>query len=204
MNHHPPVDQIQFLVEALQESSYWVNCHSCSTDTIKGAKEQWNWKGLCKNKGICLGRWRFFKCNGIQVAFILLFTSQLTVFNNHLWALDTTLRILNTWYKLHVMNYITHIQDVHNIAGPLVPYNHACPKRDWSIAIETVLLSDQSSTSKPSRLDWKYEDYIWGATCWSSSWLSNIWNCTINNFMRCLQLQNVNYLAQFFLEEMQE
>ena len=24
---------------------------------------------------------------------------------------------------------ITHIQDIHNLAGPLVPYNHACPKR---------------------------------------------------------------------------
>ena len=38
-----------------------------------------------------------------QVAFILLFTSQFTVLINYLCALDTTLRIMNTWYKLHVM-----------------------------------------------------------------------------------------------------
>ena len=44
-----------------------------------------------------------------QVAFILLFTSQLTTLNNYLCALDTTLRILITWYKLHVMNYSTRI-----------------------------------------------------------------------------------------------
>ena len=30
-------------------------------------------------------------------------------------------------FNLHT--HITHIQDVHNIEGPLVPYNHACPKR---------------------------------------------------------------------------
>ena len=44
-----------------------------------------------------------------QVAFIILFTSQLTVLNNYLCALDTTLRILITWYKLHVMNYISFL-----------------------------------------------------------------------------------------------
>ena len=58
-------------------------------------------------------------------------------------VLDTTLRILITWYKLEKIQnnerinidnfsgnlHITHIQDVHNIAGPLVPYNDACPKR---------------------------------------------------------------------------
>ena len=27
------------------------------------------------------------------------------------------------------LKHITHIQDIHNIAGPLVPYNHACSKR---------------------------------------------------------------------------
>ena len=32
--------------------------------------------------------------------------SQLTVLNNYLCALDTTLRILITKYKLHIMNYI--------------------------------------------------------------------------------------------------
>ena len=29
----------------------------------------------------------------------------------------------------NVVFQLTHIQDVHNIAGPLVPYNHAFPKR---------------------------------------------------------------------------
>ena len=41
-----------------------------------------------------------------QVAFILLFTSQFTVLINYLCILDTTLRTLNTWDTLHVMNYI--------------------------------------------------------------------------------------------------
>ena len=40
------------------------------------------------------------------MAFILLFTSQLTVLTNYLCALDTTLTILITWYKFHLMNYI--------------------------------------------------------------------------------------------------
>ena len=60
------------------------------------------------------------------MAFILLLTPQFTVIINYLCILDTSLRVLNTWYRLHD---ITHIQDVHNIVGPLVPYNHACPKR---------------------------------------------------------------------------
>ena len=30
-------------------------------------------------------------------------------------------------FNLHI--HITHIQDIHNIAGPLVPYNHVRPKR---------------------------------------------------------------------------
>ena len=37
------------------------------------------------------------------MVFILFFISQFTVLNNHLCALDTTLRILISWYKLHVM-----------------------------------------------------------------------------------------------------
>ena len=37
-----------------------------------------------------------------QVAFILLFTSQLTVLNNYLCSLDTTLIILNTLYVFSV------------------------------------------------------------------------------------------------------
>ena len=41
------------------------------------------------------------------MAFIFLFTSQFTILNNHLCALDTTLRKLITWYKLHVMIYIS-------------------------------------------------------------------------------------------------
>ena len=39
---------------------------------------------------------RFFYCKWHEVAFILLFTSQLTVLNNDLCALDTTLRVLIT------------------------------------------------------------------------------------------------------------
>ena len=43
-----------------------------------------------------------------QVGSILLLTSQFTVLIiNYLCALDTTLRVLITWYKLHVMNYIS-------------------------------------------------------------------------------------------------
>ena len=42
-----------------------------------------------------------------QVAFILLFTSQFTVLINYVCILDTTLRVLNTWYRLHVICYIS-------------------------------------------------------------------------------------------------
>ena len=39
-----------------------------------------------------------------QVAFILLFTSTIHSPYNHFCVLDTTLGVLNTWYRLHVMN----------------------------------------------------------------------------------------------------
>ena len=44
-----------------------------------------------------------------QVAFILLYTSQFTVLIDYLCILDTTLRVLITRYKLHVMNYISFL-----------------------------------------------------------------------------------------------
>ena len=40
------------------------------------------------------------------MALISYFTPQLTVLSNYLCALATTLRLLITWCKLHVMNYI--------------------------------------------------------------------------------------------------
>ena len=42
-----------------------------------------------------------------QVAFIFLFTSQCKALINYLRILDTTLRELNTWYRLHVICYIS-------------------------------------------------------------------------------------------------
>ena len=47
----------------------------------------------------------FFLCKGIRWPLFSYFTSQLTVLN-YLCALDTTLRILIKWYKLHVKKYI--------------------------------------------------------------------------------------------------
>ena len=70
-----------------------------------------NWKKIC----------RFFFMGSIQLDFtsygnlsnirpdITVETTQFTVLNNHLGALDTTLRILITWYKLHVLNYISFL-----------------------------------------------------------------------------------------------
>ena len=42
-----------------------------------------------------------------KVAFIILFTLQLTVLNNHCCALGTTFIILKTWYILQVIDYIS-------------------------------------------------------------------------------------------------
>ena len=47
-----------------------------------------------------------------QVAFILLITSQFTVLINYLCALDATLRVLNTCYRLHVHIYFIHFSNL--------------------------------------------------------------------------------------------
>ena len=77
-----------------------------------------------------------------------------------LLALLRRASFLTTFYGLYFnssyilqITHITHIQDVHNIAGPMVPYNMHAPSGDWSTKIGRVLLSDHCSTSKPPRLD---------------------------------------------------
>ena len=77
-----------------------------------------------------------------QAAFILLFTSQLKVLNNYLCALDTTFRILNTWYKLHVMNYISYFWEKHLAQAGIDP------RRQKEGCYQTTC-----STSKPPWLD---------------------------------------------------
>ena len=75
-----------------------------------------------------------------QVAFILAFTSQFTVLVNYLCALDTTLRILNTCYRLHFnalhwYHIIMHAQARIDLprqshptqkASALPPSHHSC------------------------------------------------------------------------------
>ena len=63
-----------------------------------------------------------------------------------------------TCFALYVVfqlthTHITHIQEVHDIVGPLVPYKQACPKRDWSTETESCKSWSKCSTSKPPRLD---------------------------------------------------
>ena len=79
-----------------------------------------------------------FFCNGIRWPLFSYLNQQLTVLINYLCTLDTA---ANTY----TLRGKTHFQDVHNIAGPLVPYNtwklpseaqHAicdmyCVKDDW-------------------------------------------------------------------------
>ena len=53
-------------------------------------------------------------------------------------------------HKIWLHSHITHIQDVHNIAGPMVP--NACPKQGL-IQRDRVLFSDYRSVFKPPRMD---------------------------------------------------
>ena len=64
----------------------------------------------------------------------------------------------HTWLVWHPES--THIQDVHNIAGPLVPYNMHAQSGDYSTEIERVLLSDHCSISNPPRLDNNDEKFV--------------------------------------------
>ena len=52
----------------------------------------------------------FFKCNGIRWSLFSYLHHSLQHLNNYLCALDTTLRILITSYKLHVMKLLSQIK----------------------------------------------------------------------------------------------
>ena len=63
-------------------------------------------------------------------------------------ALDTTLRILNTLYKLHVMKLY--------IRGPLQYHINTCPKRDLNLgpmAFSLLQFEIAPKTTQPPRLD---------------------------------------------------
>ena len=58
-------------------------------------------------------------------------------------------------YSFNLHTHITHIKDVHNIAGPLVPYNYVCPKqglihRDRVMQLMKQALYLQASTAGSS------------------------------------------------------
>ena len=52
---------------------------------------------------------------------------------------------------------ITHIQDVHNIAAPLVPYNHACPKRGLIHQDRVMQLMKQALYLQATTAGWHSE-----------------------------------------------
>ena len=106
-----------------------------------------------------------------QVAFILLFTSPLTLLDNYLCALDTTLRIRNTWYKLHVINYQS---------TALPPSNHS-----W-IVISKVTLAMCAYFFDPNVYFWNERCriqyvYQFHACNWGSS-VSNRTECLLDFF----------------------
>ena len=89
-----------------------------------------------------------FLCNGIRWP---LFSYLLTVLNNYFFALDTTLRILKAWYKLHIMKYIILFsQNFYHINIPKRDFNHRKQK------VATVLEHCCRFTSKPPRLVWLF------------------------------------------------
>ena len=74
------------------------------------------------------------------MAFILLFTTQLTVLNNYICALDTTFRILITWYKLHVMKIYHSSMEVYS--GFIIPfYSEFLPYKHSQAGFELGILA---------------------------------------------------------------
>ena len=53
----------------------------------------------------------FFQCNGIRWPLFYYLQQQFSVLNSYLCALDTTLRTLNTWYRLQVIDYMCPERD---------------------------------------------------------------------------------------------
>ena len=98
----------------------------------------------------------FVFCFFHQVAFISLFTSTIHGPKNHFCVLDTTLEVLNTWYKLHVMILYCPAfcnSRICNIEFPLL--------NDWYTIHGThrsraCKLSSKHSTTQPPRLDFLF------------------------------------------------
>ena len=57
----------------------------------------------------------------------VIFADFIRIFNCNK-RLSSISRCIMQSFNLHT--HITHPQDVHNKAGPMVPYNHVCPKQD--------------------------------------------------------------------------
>ena len=54
----------------------------------------------------------------------------------------------------YLHTHITHIQNIHSIAGPLVPYNHACPKRGLIHRDRVMQLMNQALYLQATMAGW--------------------------------------------------
>ena len=129
------------------------------------------------------------------MAFILLITSHFTVLNYHLCALDTTLRIVITWDKLHVMSYIS-LPSV-----TCMPQAGIDQPRLREFCFQTTALPP---SFKPPRLDIVHELSLFisklslkeegGGTCIIWNWQKNNFNLF---FCRKLFARRGNWFANF-------
>ena len=68
----------------------------------------------------------FFSCNGIRWPLFSYLLQQFTVLINYLCALDTTFRILNTWYRLHVI-WLYDFYGIFVLVGKAFTITHSYP-----------------------------------------------------------------------------